>query len=269
MDTSLLLWMIVFVLLTFLATYLYMQKRVQKEITTKENVISELRELQQQQNFFVQKMIHEMNTPLNSIELNIGILAKECDTHYLEMIKSSARILATIYDDIVFVARKEKLCYPIEWIDLSEFIADRILYFHSISLVKEIIIEFDTDEGYHILMSRTELQRLIDNNISNAIKYTMELGKVITITLQQERDGILLSFKDQGIGMSEEEKAKIFEIYYQASNHQRGLGLGMSIINDICTDHNIGIEVQSTKGYGSTFNYFIPKDIIRQTDTKH
>lgn len=246
-----------------------MKNKLHVEITHKESFISELRELQQQQNFFIQKMIHEMNTPLNSIELNLGILAKECNTHHLEMIKSSARILATIYDDIVFVARKEKLCYPIEWIDLSDFIADRILYFHSISLVKEIIIEFDTDEGYQILMSRTELQRLIDNNISNAIKYTMELGKVITITLQEEMDGILLSFKDQGIGMSAEEQTKIFEIYYRASNRQKGLGLGMSIIHDICTDHNIQIDVKSNKGYGSTFSYFIPKDIIRQTDTKH
>lgn len=268
MELSFFIWMIIFILLTFLSTYIYMKKVLQGEIDHKEKVIDELHELQQQQNFFIQKMIHEMNTPLNSIELNLGILAKECNTHHLEMIKSSARVLATIYDDIVFVARKEKLCYPIEWIDLSEFIADRILYFHSISLVKEIIIEFDTDEGYHVLMSRTELQRLIDNNISNAIKYTMELGKVITITLQEKMDGIQLSFKDQGIGMSEEEKTKIFEIYYRASNHQKGLGLGMSIINDICIDHNIQIHIDSTKGLGSTFSYYLPKEIIRQTDTK-
>lgn len=268
MEISLYIWMLIFVLLTFLLTYFYMKKELNTEISNKEKVILELSELQQQQNFFIQKMIHEMNTPLNSIELNLGTLSKECNLHNLEMIKGSARILATIYDDIAFVARKEKLCYPIEWIDLSDFIADRILYFHSISFVKELVIELDTDDEYQILMSRTELQRLIDNNISNAIKYTMELGKIITITLQKYEQGIQLSFKDQGIGMSEEEKDKIFEVYYRASNNQKGLGLGMSIINDICTEHHIQIDVQSLKGLGRTFIYQIPQEIIRQTYTK-
>ncbi len=268
MEISLYIWMIIFVLLTFLVTYFYMKRELNREIFKKEKVILELHELQQQQNFFIQKMIHEMNTPLNSIELNLGALAKECNIKNLEMIKGSARILATIYDDIVFVARKERLCYPVEWIDLSDFIADRILYFHSISLVKEIIIELDTGEEYQILISRTELQRLIDNNISNAIKYTMEVGKVITISLQEYDEGIQLSFKDQGIGMNKEEKDKIFEVYYRASNNQKGLGLGMSIINDICMDHHIQIDVKTMKGLGSTFSYQIPKEIIRQTETK-
>jgi signal transduction histidine kinase len=268
MEISLYIWMIIFVLLTFLVTYFYMKRELNREIFKKEKVILELHELQQQQNFFIQKMIHEMNTPLNSIELNLGALAKECNIKNLEMIKGSARILATIYDDIVFVARKERLCYPVEWIDLSDFIADRILYFHSISLVKEIIIELDTGEEYQILISRTELQRLIDNNISNAIKYTMEVGKVITISLQEYDEGIQLSFKDQGIGMNKEEKDKIFEVYYRESNNQKGLGLGMSIINDICMDHHIQIDVKTMKGLGSTFSYQIPKEIIRQTETK-
>lgn len=252
-----------------LGMYVYGKRRLIDEVTRKQFAIDELHALQKQQNFFIQKMIHEMNTPLSAIELNLSVLSKECpNNRNVDMIKGSARILASIYDDIAFLARKEKMCHLREWINLEEFIADRILYFDAMTVVKEILIEMDIDEGYSIFMSRTELQRVIDNNLSNAIKYTIQTAQVISVLISYQDEALYLTFKDSGIGMNEEEKEKLFEAYYRGHTDQHGLGLGMSIIKDICDDYKISINVKSARGEGSSFIYGIPKDMVRQTLVK-
>lgn len=248
----------------------YWTRRLTGEISKKQSAIDELHALQKQQDFFIKKIIHEMNTPLSAIELNISVLSKECpNIRNVDMIKGSARILATIYDDIAFLTRKEKFCHPPEWIDLGEFIADRILYFDAMCIVKEILIEMNIDGNYNIYISRTELQRLIDNNLSNAIKYTMQLNQIISILITYQDDVLCLTFKDNGIGMNEDEKDKLFEAYYRVNTAEHGLGLGMSIIKDICDDYKISIHVESSRGNGSSFTYCIPKEMVQQTLVKH
>ncbi len=251
-------------LIAFIGVYWYSKRRLIDEISKKQHAIDELHALQKQQDFFIKKMIHEMNTPLSAIELNISVLSKECpNIRNVDMIKGSARILATIYDDIAFLTRREKFCHPPEWIDLGEFIADRILYFDAMCVVKDILIEMNIDENYSIYISRTELQRLIDNNLSNAIKYTMQMNQIISILISYQEDVLCLTFKDNGIGMNEEEKEKLFEAYYRVNSGEHGLGLGMSIIKDICDHHMISIDVESSRGKGSSFTYSIPKEMIQ------
>ncbi|MDP3120416.1 MAG: HAMP domain-containing sensor histidine kinase [Sulfuricurvum sp.] len=249
--------------------YAYGKRRLFDEISSKQSAIDELTTLQKQQNFFIQKMIHEMNTPLSAIELNLSVLSKECpNSRNVDMIKGSARILATIYDDIAFVARKEKMCHLPQWIDLGEFIADRILYFDAMTVVKEMLVEIDIDEGYHVHMSPTELQRVVDNNLSNAIKYTLQKGQVISIFISYQDEALYLTFKDNGIGMTDDDLQKLFEAYYRGHSDQHGLGLGMSIVKDICDDYNISINVKSVRGEGSSFIYHFPKEMVRQTLVK-
>lgn len=258
------------IILLLVGMLLYWNRRLKKEIIQKQHALEERDILQKQQDFFIRKMVHEMNTPLSAIELNISVLTRDYpNVRNLEMIKSSARILSTIYDDIAFLSRKEYLCPIAEWINIEEFIADRILYFDAMLSVKEIVIEMEIDEGYEVHMSRTELQRLIDNNLSNAVKYTQQLGEIIIIVISQESDGLLLTFKDNGIGMSEEDKNRLFEVYYRGNTHHQGLGLGMSIIKDICDARGISICVESIKGKGSSFIYHFPTSIIQQTLIKH
>jgi len=258
------------IILLLIGMLLYWNRRLKREITQKQQALEDRDILQKQQDFFIRKMVHEMNTPLSAIELNISVLMRDFpNVRNLEMIKSSARILSTIYDDIAFLSRKEYLCPVAEWINVEEFIADRILYFDAMLSVKEIVIEMEIDEGYEVHISRTELQRLIDNNLSNAVKYTQQQGEIIIIVISQESDGLLLTFKDNGIGMSEEDQNRLFEVYYRGNTHHQGLGLGMSIIKDICDANKISIRVESIKGEGSSFIYRFPASIVRQTLIKH
>lgn len=257
------------IILLLIGMLIYWNRRLQGEIIQKQQALEERDVLQQQQDFFIRKMVHEMNTPLSAIELNISVLLRDYPhVRNLEMIKSSARILSTIYDDIAFLSRKEYLCPIPEWIGIEEFIADRILYFDAMLSIKEIVTEMEIDEGYEVHIAHTELQRLIDNNLSNAVKYTQQNGEIV-IVISKESDGLLLTFRDNGIGMSDEEQQKLFEDYYRGNTHHQGLGLGMSIIKDICDTNAISISVESSKGDGSSFIYHFPEALIRQTLIQH
>lgn len=251
--------------------YVLYGKRLKREIEEKNRSIEALAVLQQQQDFFIRKMIHEMNTPLSAIELNVSVLMRDYPAvKNLEMIRGSARVLSTIYDDIAYMCRKERLVYPVEPIDLETFIADRVLYFDAMASVKEILIEMDIEAGSTVRISRTELQRLIDNNLSNALKYTQRHGELIVIGVARTKDGgIELAFRDNGVGMSPEELEKVFEMYYHGNAHHMGLGLGMSIVRDICDHYRIKSEINSVKGEGSTFIYRFPTSICLPTSTQH
>lgn len=251
--------------------YVLYGKRLKREIEEKNRSIEALAVLQRQQDFFIRKMIHEMNTPLSAIELNVSVLMRDHPAvKNLEMIRGSARILSTIYDDIAYMCRREKLVHPVEPIDVETFIADRVLYFDAMASVKEILIEMDIEEGSTVCMSRTELQRLIDNNLSNALKYTQRHGELIVISVARtEEGGIELAFRDRGIGMSPEELEKVFETYYHGNAHHMGLGLGMSIVRDICDHYQIRNEISSVKGEGSTFVYRFPPSICPSTSIQH
>lgn len=256
-------YLVFIILLLSLVAIFYYRKVYNEEKLERKKVSKELDILNQQQTFFIRKMIHEMNTPLSAIELNVSVLLKEhCCVKNVEMIKSSARMLATIYDDIAFHVGKEKICYPAQWINLEEFVANRMLYFDTMASVKNIFLEMQSDSGFYVHMSKTELQRLVDNTLSNAIKYSTNASAIIEIIISYDEGCLNLVFKDTGLGMNEEEIAQLFETYYRANNNIQGLGLGMNIIKEICDDYKITINVQSVKKQGSTFTYIIPKEIV-------
>jgi len=252
------------IVLIFLTVLIFYYKNLYKKEKREKKIISqEFDLLHKQQTFFVRKIIHEMNTPLSAIELHLSVLLKEhCSKKNVEMIKSSARMLATIYEDIAFHAGKERICYPPQWINIEEFVADRMLYFDTMASVKNIFLEMQADHGFYIHISKTELQRLVDNTLSNAIKYSTNVSPIIEIIISHEDGDLNLIFKDTGLGMSQEEIDNLFETYYRASNNIQGLGLGLSIIKEICDDYNIAIDIQSIKKQGSIFTYKIPKEMV-------
>lgn len=253
--------LVAFVLLPSIA--FYYRSLYKKESLEREEVLKKLNILQQKQTFFIRKMMHEVKTPLSAIELHLDALLKEhCGVKSVAMIKSSARMLTTIYDDIAFHVGKEKVCYPAEWIELEEFIANRMLYFDAMASVKNILLELNADTNLYIHMSKAELHRLVDNTLSNAIKYSTSSSSVVEVIISYDKDELSLLFRDEGIGMSEQEIENLFEVYYRADNNIQGLGLGMSIVKEICDDYHIDVKIQSIKREGTTFIYKFPKNMV-------
>jgi signal transduction histidine kinase len=96
------------------------------------------------------------------------------------------------------------------------------------------------------------LQRIIDNNISNAIKYSHEEG-TIEVILEKLEDHCTLRFRDNGVGI--EDVNRIFERYYRENRDKGGFGIGLNIVKSIIDKAGIDLQIDSIYGEGSTFSY--------------
>lgn len=213
-----------------------------------------IKELLVNQDYMIKKLMHEIFTPLSVITLNVDTLrSKTNDFNSLDKIQASVKVLSSVYEDIRYMINHEREVFPKTDIDLLSFLSSRVAYFDSIAKSKDIFIELIADENISIQFNETELQRLVDNNISNAIKYSNN-SSCITIICKEENGFIVLGFIDEGIGIKEKLIPNIFKDYYKI-NQSKGLGLGLATVKEICDKYCIDVSVKSTYKEGTTFTY--------------
>jgi len=206
---------------------------------------------------FIKDSMHEINTPLSIININADLFAnKYGDNKYLQRMKSASRTLATIYDDMDYLIKKGRVEHNINSIDCSEFINNRVDYFKGISNLKGIVIEVEIEPNIYYEFSRTKLQRIVDNTISNAIKYSHD-ESVVKVKLYIENAEMIFSVEDYGIGI--DDVKKIFSRYYRENQTKGGFGIGLNIVKDIIDEEGIEIKVHSVVNQGTTFTYIFPK----------
>jgi signal transduction histidine kinase len=215
------------------------------KIRVKETLLSD-------QDKFVQSAMHEIKTPLSVITLNNELRQLEFgkDT-YSEEIDSALKLLHHSYSSMSFIINKEQLTYPLETLELSKVLKDRIAFFQSIAFANNKMIRSEINSHCKVDMSLIELTRFIDNNLSNAIKYSAAESH-IDIVLTDNR----LSFHNQGEVIKDTKN--IFRKYYRENNTVGGYGLGLSIIEDIAKKFHIEITLTSNTEKGTTFNYIFP-----------
>jgi signal transduction histidine kinase len=214
-----------------------------------------------QQDFFLKKIIHEMNTPLSIISLNIDNLESQLGPkEQFEAIKASSKSLSSIYSDLYYLTKKEKRTQDIQKINVVNFLSTRVMFFDEMANIKDIDISLDIHKEFNVNMDKNELERIIDNTISNAIKYSLENSQIDIIT-DIIKDKSIIEIKDFGIGI--EDTSSLFNAYYQQKNKNIGLGLGLNIVKDICDNYNINIEVKSDKN-GTSFIYTFPQNLINK-----
>ncbi len=202
---------------------------------------------------FIKDSMHEINTPLAIIQLNADLFARKFGTNrYIPRIKAAAKTLATIYNDMDYLIKNERMAYVKEEIDFSKFLHDRVDYFKEVALLRDIDIETDIKEGVTIRFNPTKLLRIVDNTLSNAIKYSHEKGKV-RVELEDVEGGVRFIVRDEGVGMKE--PGRIFERYYREDSLKGGFGIGLNIVKKIADEEGVTIDIASEYGKGSTFSY--------------
>lgn len=202
---------------------------------------------------FIKDSMHEINTPLSIINVNIDLYHRvNPQNKYLQRIKAATKTLATLYNDMDYLIKNERLAFEYEKIDLSHFLKERIDYFSEVAALKNIIIEPHISENIEINFNPTQLQRVIDNNLSNAIKYSHEEGK-IEVALEQLENRCEMIFRDNGVGI--EDVNRIFERYYRENRDKGGFGIGLNIVKSIIDKAGIELQIASVYGKGSTFTY--------------
>lgn len=202
-----------------------------------------------EQDRFVQSAMHEIKTPLSIITLNNELRELEYGKDiYTKEIDNALKLLHNSYDSMGFIISKEKLSYPEEILDLAKVIEERIAFFQSIAEANNKMITSAIDSHCRVNISRVELVRFIDNNLSNALKYSMT-GTPIDVRLNGEK----LSFHNQGEPIKDTDR--IFDKYYRENNDIGGYGLGLSIIKEIARAYKIDITLHSDTVKGTTFTY--------------
>ncbi len=218
-------------------------------------------QLLEQQDFFLKKIIHEMNTPLSIINLNIDNLESLLGPkEQFETIKASSKSLSSIYNDLYYLSKKEQRILEIKNINLMRFLSSRVAFFDEMANVKNIDISLDIHKEFDIFMDSYELERIIDNTLSNAIKYSYENSN-IEIILDYEDEKYFLEITNEGIQIVDTEA--IFKAYYQQKDKNIGLGLGLSIVKEICDKNQIQIEVTSAANLTS-FKYIFATNSLNK-----
>lgn len=202
---------------------------------------------------FLKHAVHETNTPLSVIMGNIELFEMENGKNkYLTNIEVALKNLFSIYDDLSYLVKKDQIEYPKHQIDLNDFIRSRIEFFTPVAKkVNSKFIFKSPEEEMSILFNESKLQRIIDNNLTNAIKYTFENEDIyITLKIEKEVYKFLISSHSKKIQYPE----KIFKEYYREEKSKDGFGLGLNLVKRICDEENVDIYLESNE-YFTSFTY--------------
>lgn len=218
-------------------SYNDLHNRLNKEVERSSNILKD-------KNQFIADTVHQLRTPLTNIMMN-GEMIKQFQTDksvssYIDKIDSSINMLSNFYEDLAYVASADTIEYPPKNINLSDFLKKRIEFFSTISKVSHREIQATIEEDVFTHINQIELERIIDNNISNAMKYATK-HKPITINLLQSNDTAILAIKTYGSQIKD--KNKIFEKNFREDEAKRGLGLGLNMVKNICEKYHITYRV--------------------------
>jgi signal transduction histidine kinase len=208
------------------------------------------------QDSFIKHSIHEINTPLAVIMTHIDLFKmKEGDNKYLSKIEAGSKIISNIYADLSYMVKKNRFEYRKKHFNMSSFVEERIDFFYEIAQGNKHDIISQVEKGIQIYFSPEELQRIVDNNLSNAIKYANR-DTDVKVVLTEEKEEIILAFV--GTSPKIEDTERIFKAFERENNVRGGFGLGLEIVYAICQKENVKIEVQSNDDL-TVFSYRFKK----------
>ena len=216
-------------------------------------------ELVKSQKLFLRHTVHETNTPLAVIMANIELFELEFGKHSaLSNIEAATKNIYGIYNDLSYLARKDKIAYEKRKIIFGDFIKSRVEFFNVVANQSNISFEFKSlCENRAVLINSTKLQRIVDNNITNAIKYTKKY-EVVKIMLYQSEGCCVFEISSNSTIIENPEH--IFHEYYRENKVEDGFGVGLNLVKNICVAEDIKI-VLDTNQDKTTFKYFLKNEL--------
>lgn len=198
------------------------------------------------QDLFIKYAVHETNTPLSIMMCNIELYEVEFGKNlYLSNIEAAMKNVCTIYDDLSYLLINKTIEYTKHTIDLVDYVRSRIDFFNIVAKKRNVSFIFISPEKEFIIyFNEAQLQRIIDNNLTNAIKYTKE-NEPIYIVIEHNQITCKVIFKSKSSEI--ENPQKIFDQFYRESSQQEGFGLGLNLVKEICNNENVAFELHSTK----------------------
>jgi signal transduction histidine kinase len=211
---------------------------------------------------------HEFRTPLAVLKGTLEVLIRKPrqQEEYEEKVKYCVKEidrLNHLVDELLILTRYEnqKQSLKLEEISIKQVIDETLKFFSENMQQKNIVMKTDIlPENIYLKTDTYLLSTIINNILSNAVKYSHQNGK-IEIKVNEKDKYIFCEIKDNGIGIPEKDKGKIFDKFYRSTDHAdiKGFGLGLSIVKRFCSLLNIQIELFSKEGDGTTVKLKIPQ----------
>ncbi len=234
--------------------------------------ITRQRELERLKAEFMSMVAHELRTPLTSILGYLEFCLNPDDfggfTHgqqreFLEEINAKAELLARLVSDLLDISRVESgqpLPLDIRPFSMEKMIGKTVERFQLQAPRHRLVVRLEAGAVEPILADEDKLVQVLENLLSNAVKYSPE-GKLVEIAGGVQGDSYQVVVRDEGIGMTPEQVARVFDKFYRADFSDtavRGLGLGMSIARQIVERHGGNIQVESEVGRGTRVTFTVP-----------
>lgn len=212
---------------------------------------------------FVYSTSHDLRAPLSSLLglINLAGLSREkgeCD-ELIKMMKNQIIKLDSYIQDITDYSRNARVEICFSEFNLLQMVIEAINNLKFMEGAERIDIMCDIEEGKVIFSDKERFKVILNNLISNAIKY-QDVNKASVLKIETKLNGKeeLLVFSDNGIGIEKDHLDKIFNMFYRASDASRGSGLGLYIAKEIAEKINAELEVKSIFGEGTIFIVNLP-----------
>lgn len=189
---------------------------------------------------------HELYTPLSVIGSAMEMQELEhAPTEYTKMTRAACRTLQNIYDDLYYTLNHAPSPAEPTAFDLVRLLRERLHYFGLVAESRTLSFRTDFPSDLELSLPRPTLERIVDNLLSNALKYTPE-GMEITLTLKALATGWALTIANPVA--KEVDLEKIFQKYYQDDHAVFGYGLGLDLVRALCKENGIGVSASGHKG---------------------
>lgn len=236
-------------------------------------IILKQRRLSDLQREFINTMTHEFKTPISTINIAADVLAnkeilKSPDRiiTYTNLIKQENTRLNSQVERVLQLARLEKRNFGLkkEQLNLNELIQSVCESFEMNAEKQNFQIQYHLNAPRdEIFADKLHLTNMLFNLIDNAVKYRRE-ELLITVSTYNQHKNIILQIEDNGIGISREYSAKVFDMFYRVPtgnlHNVKGFGLGLYYVRTICRKHRWKIHLDSEVGVGSKFVITIPQN---------
>ncbi|HPS44861.1 MAG TPA: ATP-binding protein, partial [Treponemataceae bacterium] len=236
--------------------------------------ITRLKKLERIRKDFVANVSHELKTPITSIQGFIETLKDgaiedpQAARRFLDIMDGQTSRLGAIIDDLLTISRLEQSegsAIPREETRIADLFEGVRGLCGEFARKKGTELSFEAPEGLSCPVNPGLIEQALVNLALNAIKYSPE-GARVAVSARLKRDdsssALILEVADNGIGLSEKDRGRVFERFYRVdkgrSREQGGTGLGLSIVRHIALAHGGTVSVDSVEGVGSTFRITVP-----------
>lgn len=215
---------------------------------------------------------HELKTPLTTVLLQIQTtlhsirnvsLAEFSVEHLLQMLQSTqtqTKRLSRMINDLLNISliTTHKLDLEEEIVDLTTLVRDEVTEFEPKFVAEGSMLTFSAEDVITGKMDKLRIEQALDNILSNALKYGNK--KPVQVSLKKNNNQAIISIEDRGVGIPDEDKEKIFQLFKRGGNEKefKGLGVGLYIAQQIVLQHGGKITIKSRLGSGTVVTIFLP-----------